>query len=62
MTSSGGKRGHLRIIRLHATSDKISPNGEISEARWVAVDLTDLPDNPTVSKWVRSALKAHGQA
>lgn len=62
LTTSGGKQGHLKIVRLHAISDEISPNGEISEARWTAVDLTHLPDNPAVSKWVYSALKAHGQA
>ncbi|MEH1129790.1 NUDIX hydrolase [Micromonospora sp. CPCC 206061] len=59
-TTSAGKRGHLTIIRLHAISDEISPNGEISQARWVATDLTDLPGEPMVSKWVHSALRAHG--
>jgi 8-oxo-dGTP pyrophosphatase MutT (NUDIX family) len=62
LTTSGGKRGHLKIVRLQAISDEVSPNGEISEARWVAVDLTDLPDNPAVSRWVYAALKAYGQA
>ncbi|MEU5527727.1 NUDIX domain-containing protein [Micromonospora chersina] len=61
LTTSGGKRGHLKIVRLHATSDEISPNGEISEARWVGADLSDLPGNPAVSKWVYSALEAHGR-
>jgi 8-oxo-dGTP diphosphatase len=62
LTASGGKLGHLKIVRLHAISDEVSPNGEISEARWAVVDLTDLPGNPAVSKWVHSALKAHAQA
>ncbi|MFU8871002.1 NUDIX hydrolase [Micromonospora sp. SL4-19] len=61
LTTSGGKQGYLKIVRLHATSDEICPNGEISEARWAGVDLTDLPDNPAVSKWVYSALEAHGR-
>ncbi|MEV6516816.1 NUDIX domain-containing protein [Micromonospora chalcea] len=59
MTTSGGKWGHLRIVRLHAISDELKPNGEISEARWVAVGLTDLPDDSPVSKWVYSAREAH---
>ena len=59
LTTSGGKRGYLKIVRLQAISDEINLNGEISEARWVAVDLTDLPDNSTVSKWVYSALKTY---
>ena len=62
LTSIGGKQGHLKIICLLAISDEVSPNGEISEARWAAVDLTDLPGNPAVSKWVHSALKAHAKA
>jgi 8-oxo-dGTP diphosphatase len=59
LTISGGKRGHLKIVRLHAISDEINPNGEISQARWVALDLTDLPDDSTVSRWVYSALARH---
>jgi 8-oxo-dGTP diphosphatase len=62
LTTSGAKLGHLKIVRLHAISDEVSPNGEISEARWALVDLTDLPDNLAVSKWVHSALQAHAQA
>ncbi|MEV5766111.1 NUDIX domain-containing protein [Micromonospora sp. NPDC052213] len=61
LTTNGGKQGHLKIVRLHAISDEVAPNGEISEARWTAVDLSDLPGNPAVSKWVHSALKAHAQ-
>lgn len=59
LTTAGGKQGHLKIVRLRAISDEVTTNGEISEARWVSVDLTDLPSNPAVSKWVHSALKAH---
>ncbi|MFG2045221.1 NUDIX hydrolase [Dactylosporangium sp. NPDC048998] len=62
LTTSEGKLGYLKIVRLHAISDELSPNGEISEARWTAVDLTDLPGKPALSKWVHSALKAHAQA
>ncbi len=62
LTTSGDKLGHLKIVRLHAISDEVSPNGEISEARWAVIDLTDLPGKPAVSKWVHSALKAHAQA
>lgn len=62
LTASGGKQGHLKIVRLHAISGEISPNGEIAEAWWAAVDLRDLPGNPAISKWVPSALKAHAQA
>jgi 8-oxo-dGTP diphosphatase len=62
LTTSGGKQGHLKVVRLHAISDEATLNGEISEARWVAVDLTDLPGNPAVSKWVHSALHAHAKA
>lgn len=62
LTTSGGKLGHLKIVRPQAVSDEVAPNGEISEARWVAVDLTDLPGNPAVSKWVHSALHAHAKA
>ncbi|MFJ1538659.1 NUDIX domain-containing protein [Micromonospora chalcea] len=62
LTTSGGKLGHLKIVRLYAISDELSPNGEISEARWTGVDLTDLPGKAAVSKWVHSALKAHAQA
>lgn len=58
LTTSRGRQGHLKIVRLHSISGEISPNGEIAEARWVAVDLTDLPDNPAVSTWVHSALKS----
>ncbi|GIF70447.1 hypothetical protein Ais01nite_84820 [Asanoa ishikariensis] len=59
LTDTHGKQGHLKIVRLHATAESINPNGEISRARWAAADLTDLPDNATVSKWVHSALKQH---
>ncbi len=59
LTSTGGKWGHLKIVRLHAVSDEIKPNGEISEARWVAVNLTDPPGDSPVSKWVHSTLEAH---
>ncbi|WP_196280084.1 NUDIX domain-containing protein [Catellatospora paridis] len=62
LTTNGGRQGHLKIVRLCAISDELSPNGEISEARWAAVDLADLPDNAPVSKWVYSALKAHARA
>ncbi|MEV4537235.1 NUDIX domain-containing protein [Asanoa sp. NPDC049518] len=58
LTTSGGKQGHLKIVLLRATSAELSPNGEIAEARWVAVDLADLPANPAVSRWVHSALEA----
>ncbi|MGC4810266.1 NUDIX hydrolase [Micromonospora sp. DT228] len=58
-TSSGGKQGYLKVVRLHALSEEINPNGEISQARWVAADLTDLPTDSAVSKRVYSALKTH---
>ncbi|MEU4470141.1 NUDIX domain-containing protein [Micromonospora sp. NPDC023888] len=61
-TTSGGRSGYLTIVRLHALSDEVSPNGEIAEARWTAVDLTDLPGDPVVSTWVHSALTAHALA
>ncbi len=59
VTTIEGKQGYQKVVRVHAVSDDLVPNGEISEARWVAVDLMDLPDNPAVSKWVHSALKAY---
>ncbi|MEU8083456.1 NUDIX hydrolase [Micromonospora sp. NPDC049101] len=59
VTTSGGRKGHLMVVRLHALSDEITPNGEISQARWVAVDLTDLPHDSAVSKRVGSALETH---
>jgi 8-oxo-dGTP diphosphatase len=62
LTASRGKQGHLKIIRLSASSEETSPNGEIAEARWTTVDLTGLPDNASVSKWVYSALEAHANA
>ncbi|MEU8181106.1 NUDIX domain-containing protein [Micromonospora sp. NPDC049047] len=62
LTTSGGKQGHLKIVRLHAISGEVSPNGEIAEARWAAVDLRDLPGDPPISAWVHSALKAHARA
>ncbi|MEU8002186.1 NUDIX domain-containing protein [Catellatospora sp. NPDC049111] len=62
LTANGGRQGHLKIVRVYTSSDGIRPNGEISEARWTTLDLADLPDDPPVSKWVHSALKAHAQA
>ncbi|WP_433040869.1 hypothetical protein [Dactylosporangium sp. CS-033363] len=62
LTANNGKLGYLKIARLNAISDELSPSVEISEARWTAVDLTDLPGNPAVSKWALSALKAQAQA
>jgi ADP-ribose pyrophosphatase YjhB (NUDIX family) len=62
LTANEGRQGHLKIVRLYASSDAMSPNGEILEARWTTLDLTDLPPDPLVSKWVHSALKAHAQA
>lgn len=62
VTNSEGRLGFLKIVRLYASSDELSPNGEISEARWTSVDLTDLPGDPPVSKWVHSALKAYARA
>jgi 8-oxo-dGTP diphosphatase len=61
LTASESKQGHLKIVRLSAISEETSPNGEIAEARWTAVDLTDLPGNVSVSKWVYSALEAHAK-
>lgn len=61
LTSNGGGLGHLKIVRLRASSEEMSPNGEISEARWVSLDLSDLPAKAAVSKWVHSALEAHAQ-
>lgn len=62
LTTSVGKLGYLKLVRLYAMSDDLSPNGEISEARWTSVDLADLPGKPEVSRWVHSALRAHGLA
>jgi 8-oxo-dGTP diphosphatase len=62
LTTTGGKQGHLKIVRLHAISDEVTTNGEISEAWWVSADLTNLPGDAAVSKWVHSALKAHAMA
>jgi 8-oxo-dGTP pyrophosphatase MutT (NUDIX family) len=62
VTTNEGKQGYQKVVRVHAVSDDLVPNGEISEARWVAVDLTDLPGKPAVSKWVHSALQAHAKA
>ncbi|MEU7609200.1 NUDIX domain-containing protein [Micromonospora sp. NPDC049204] len=59
VTTNGGKRGYLAVVRLHATSTELNPNGEISQARWVAVDLTDLPNDSAVSTGVHSALERH---
>jgi 8-oxo-dGTP diphosphatase len=61
LTAHEGRRGHLKIVRLYAVSDILRPNGEIAEARWTTLDLTDLPGDPPVSKWVHSALRAHAR-
>ncbi|GGO29130.1 NUDIX hydrolase [Micromonospora parathelypteridis] len=61
LTTFEGKQGYQKVVRLHAISEDLVPNGEISEARWVAVDLADLPGKPVLSKWVHSALKAYAK-
>jgi len=62
LTTAEGRQRYQKVVTVHALSDELVPNGEIAEARWVAVDLTDLPGDPEVSKWVRSALKAYAKA
>ncbi|MEV4495435.1 NUDIX domain-containing protein [Micromonospora arborensis] len=62
LTSFEGKQGYQKVVRLHAISDDLAPNGEIAEARWVAVDLADLPGTPAVSTWVHTALKAYAKS
>jgi 8-oxo-dGTP pyrophosphatase MutT (NUDIX family) len=62
LTTAEGRQRYQKVVSVRALSDDLVPNGEISEARWVAVDLTDLPGEPEVSTWVHSALKAYAKA
>ncbi|MFF0152380.1 NUDIX hydrolase [Micromonospora sp. NPDC005203] len=61
VTTNGSRPGYLKVVRLRAISEVLHPNGEISQARWVAVDLTELPDDSAVSEWVHSTLEAHAR-
>ncbi|GIF72661.1 NUDIX domain-containing protein [Asanoa siamensis] len=62
LTTAEGRQRYQKVVVAHAVSDGLVRNGEIAEARWVAIDLTDLPGGSAVSTWVRRALKAHTAA
>ncbi|WUJ56403.1 NUDIX domain-containing protein [Kribbella sp. NBC_00382] len=55
-TQLEGKVDNLTIVAARPTSADFRLNAELSEARWVAVDLTELPADAPISRWLKLAL------
>ncbi|WP_203590875.1 NUDIX domain-containing protein [Streptomyces sp. SID13031] len=55
-TTYEGKVDNLTIVVATPTSAEFHLNAELTEARWVSVDLSDLPTNARTSRWLRLAL------
>jgi 8-oxo-dGTP pyrophosphatase MutT (NUDIX family) len=55
-TSLEGKRDTLTIVRATPDSESCILSPEIAEARWVAADLSAMPEGEPVSRWLKLAL------
>ncbi|MEV6411597.1 NUDIX domain-containing protein [Kribbella sp. NPDC051718] len=55
-TELEGKVDHLAIVTATATSADFRLNAELAEARWVSIDLGELPADALISRWLRLAV------
>jgi 8-oxo-dGTP pyrophosphatase MutT (NUDIX family) len=55
-TELEGKVDNLTIVAARPTSAEFRLNAELIEARWVAVDLGELPAEAPISRWLKLAL------
>jgi 8-oxo-dGTP pyrophosphatase MutT (NUDIX family) len=55
-TELEGKVDNLTIVVAKPTTTEFRLNAELAEARWVAVDLGDLPADAPISRWLKLAL------
>jgi 8-oxo-dGTP diphosphatase len=55
-TELEGKIDNLTIVTAKPTSAEFRLNPELTEARWVAVDLQELPSDAPISRWLKLAL------
>jgi 8-oxo-dGTP diphosphatase len=55
-TELEGKVDNLTIVVATPSSEQFRLNAELTEARWVSVDLVDLPADAPISRWLRLAL------
>jgi 8-oxo-dGTP pyrophosphatase MutT (NUDIX family) len=60
-TNLEGKVDQLTIVAATPTSAEFRLNAELAEARWVSLDLGDLPADALISRWLRSALAMVGE-
>ena len=55
-TDLEGKVDHLTIVAATPTSEEFRLNAELAEARWVSIDLGELPADALISRWLRLAV------
>jgi 8-oxo-dGTP diphosphatase len=55
-TELEGKVDNLTIVTATPTSAQFRLNPELAEARWIDVDLRDLPPDAPISRWLKLAL------
>jgi 8-oxo-dGTP pyrophosphatase MutT (NUDIX family) len=55
-TELEGKVDHLTIVAATPTSEEFRLNAELAEARWVSIDLGELPADALISRWLRLAV------
>jgi 8-oxo-dGTP pyrophosphatase MutT (NUDIX family) len=55
-TELEGKVDNLTIVVAKPTSAEFRLNVELIEARWVTVDLRELPADAPISRWLKLAL------
>jgi 8-oxo-dGTP pyrophosphatase MutT (NUDIX family) len=60
-TELEGKVDHLTIVAATPTSAEFQLNAELAEARWVSIDLGDLPADALISRWLHRALAMVGE-
>ena len=57
-TTLEGKRDTLTIVRATPTTAAFVLSPEIAEARWVCADLSAMPEDEPISRWLKLALSA----
>ncbi|WP_433014676.1 NUDIX domain-containing protein [Kribbella sp. CA-294648] len=58
-TNREGKVDSLTILSAESASEDFKLSLELTEARWVSTDLTDLPADAAISQWLQRALTAN---
>ncbi|WP_344844256.1 NUDIX domain-containing protein [Kribbella ginsengisoli] len=57
-TELEGKVDNLTIVTARPTAAEFTLNAELIEARWVGIDLSDLPPGAPISRWLKLARSA----